>query len=254
MSSATTSAASGLEPTAVPVPHVLPLVKAELVPRAMTMQRDDLPLPPSGVWHGTFTSRIVMGEQPETAWYKFHPDGRVTGRVENKFVKYVVDGTYDRATGVFTSTGTSGDFHVKHTGTITGHTLEMQFETMARDSGPVTLTFVGPSDPLERVSTRAAAGCYVGCNPLQYPCCPLLACVSAEDENTLRECYWAFPLPYACPETWVRNGDTNWFVEQGNPEQVKDLVSARYHVETKRRTCGPCGTGPRVATEFCRCP
>lgn len=97
------------------------------------MQRDDLPLPPSGKWHGTFTSRIV-GEKPETAWYKFHPDGRVTGRVENKFEKYAVDGTYDRATGAFTSTGTSGNFRVKHTGTITGHTLEMKFETMALDS------------------------------------------------------------------------------------------------------------------------
>ena len=220
----------------------------------MTMQHDDLPLPPSGKWHGTFTSRIV-GKKPETAWYKFHPDGRVTGRAENQFVKYAVDGTYDRATGVFTSTGTSGNFRVKHTGTITGHTLEMQFETMTLDSGPVTLTFVDPSDPLERVSTRAAAGCYVGCAPQQYPCCPILACVSAKDENTLRECYWAFPLPVACPETWVRNGDTNWFVEQGDLESVKDLVSARYHKDyVGYKTCCPCGAGPRAAAEFRRCP
>ena len=207
----------------------------------MTMQRDDLPLPPSGKWHGTFTSRLV-GEKPETAWYKFHPDGRVTGRAENKFVKYAVDGTYDRATGYFTSTGTSGNFRVKHTGTITGHTLEMQFETTL-DSGPVTLTFVDPSDPLEIVSTRAAAGCYVGCAPQEFPLLRI-ARVSAKDENTLQECCWVFPLPVACPQTWVRNGDTNWFVEQGNLVKsltcrawysglVKELVSARYHNENK---------------------
>ena len=236
------------------------IVKGEPVPRAMTMQRDVLPLPPSGKWHGTFTSR-KFGEYSETAWYKFHPDGRVTGRAENKFVKFAVDGTYDRATGVFTSTGTSGNFRVKHTGTITGHTLAMKFETMARDSGPVTLTFVGPSDPLERVSTRAAAGCYMGCAPEHHPCCPILACVSAKDENTLRECYWVFPLPVACPQTWVRNGDTNWFVEQCDLESVKDLVSARYHTEEQVRyplSCCPCcgygAGGPRIAAEFRRCP
>ena len=151
-------------------------------------------MPPSGRWHGTFTSRIV-GQGTETAYFKFHPDGRVTGRSENKFVKCAVDGTYDRATGAFTSTGTSGNFRAKNTGTITGHTLEMQFETMDLDSGPVTLTFVDPSDPSERVSTRAAAGWYMGCAPTStYPCCPILACMSAEDENTLRECYWVcFP-------------------------------------------------------------
>ena len=236
---------------------VLPRAKAEPVPRSMTMQRDDLPLPPSGKWHGTFTSRIV-GEKPETAWYKFHPDGRVTGRAENKFVKYAVDGTYDRATGDFTSTGTSGNFRVTNNGTITGHTLKMQFETMTLDSGSVTLTFVDPSDPLERVSTRAAAGCYMGCAPQQYPLCPILAFVSAKDENTLRECYWVFPLPVACPQTWVRNGDTNWFVEQCHLELVKDLVSATYHTENKgyRSSClnvAYC-TGPSVTAEFHRCP
>jgi hypothetical protein len=55
----------------------------------------------------------------------------------------------------------------------------------------------------------------------------MVACVSAKDENTLRECYWVFPLPVACPQTWVHNGDTNWFVEQCHLELVKDLVSAR---------------------------
>jgi len=230
---------------------------AEPVPKAMTMQRDDLPLPPSGRWHGTFTSRIV-GQGTETAYFKFHPDGRVTGRGENKFVKYAIDGTYDRATGAFTSTGTSGNFRAKNTGTITGHTLEMQFETMDLDSGPVTLTFVDPSDPSERVSTRAAAGWYMGCAPTStYPCCPILACMSAEDENTLRECYWVFPLPVACPQTWVRNGDTNLFVEQCHLERVKDLVSARYHKENKGyRTwwlnIAYC-TGPTVTADFYRC-
>jgi len=231
------------------------MAKAEPVP--MTMQRDDLPLPPSGKWHGTFTSRIV-GKRPETAWYTFHPDGRVTGRAENKFVRFVVDGTYDRATGAFTSTGTSGNFRVKHTGTITKHTLSMQFASgggTKTDSGPATLTFVENADPLERLSTRAAAGCYMGCNAVQYPCCPLLAYVSAEDENTLQECFWAFPIPYGCPQTWVRNGDTNWFVEQGDLESVKDLVSARYHKDyVGYKTCCPCGAGPRAAAEFRRCP
>ena len=86
----------------------------------------------------------------------------------------------------------------------------------------------------------------------------MVACVSAKDENMLRECYWVFPLPVACPQTWVHNGDTNWFVEQCHLELVKDLVSARYHKENKGyRSCclnvAYC-TGPTVNAEFYRCP
>ena len=196
------------------------------------------------------------GGGTETAWYTFHPDGRVTGRAENKFVKYAVNGTYDRATGAFTSTGTSGKFRAKAAGTITKHTLKMQFETMYPDSGRTTLTFVEPSDPLERLSARAAAGCYMGCSPVAYPCCPHFASLSADDENTLRECRWVFPLPIPCPQTWVRNGDTNWFVQQEDLESVKDLVSARYHEESYKqgRTCCPCGIGPTAVAYLRRCP
>jgi hypothetical protein len=94
---------------------------------------------------------------------------------------------------------------------------------------------------------------------LPHPRMPMVACVSAKDENTLRECYWVFPLPVACPQTWVHNGDTNWFVEQCHLELVKDLVMSPPddHKENKGSQllpkCSDC-TGPTVNAEFYRCP
>ena len=110
------------------------------------------------------------------------------------------------------------------------------------------------NDPFEKVSTSAAAGCYMGCFTgkdcgCDQPMCPVLASVSAKDENTLQECFslwfppcwpccsgcnWLLPFPIPQSRTWVRYGDTNWFFEQNNSLYnmglVKELVSARRHI------------------------
>ena len=234
------------------------------------------------------SSGKMGGNIPVTLWLTFHPDGRVTGRHYNSCRPawhddshggqlpvvaaaaaasasrggggghFAIDGTFAPATGAYTERGTYGNMSWNGAGTITEHRFESRWSYIyiirpnsgdEGDSGTLSLTFVDSNDPFERVSTSAAAGCYMGCFTggdcgCRQPMCPVLASVSAKDENTLQECCWVFPLPVACPQTWVRNGDTNWFVEQGNLVKsltcrawysglVKDLVSARYHNENK---------------------
>jgi len=176
----------------------------------------------------------IVGTGHETQNYRFHPDGRVTGRIQNQFVNCSINGTFNPATGAFTYTESGGD-RATVTGTITGNSISAHFQTH-RDSGPQTSTFVAPPptvSPDQLTSTQSAVGCYVGCAP-PFPC-PVVASLTAEDENTLREFCWLFPIPFLCmPQKWVRDGpDTNWFTERGDPSLQKELVSATYHHENK---------------------
>ena len=221
-------------PTAMlPVAAAIPITAvATGVPTALEMQRESMPLPPSGKWAGTFTSRLV-GTGQETQYYQFHADGRMTGRIENQYVKCAINGTFNLATGAFSYTEMGGD-RATVNGTITGNVINAHFQTH-RDSGPQSSSFVAalPTVPLEQLtSTQAAAGCYIGCAP-PFPF-PVIASVTAQDENTLKECAWCFPTPIIFPQTWVRDGPaTNWFTEQGDTSLQKELVSANYHRENK---------------------
>ena len=207
------------------------------VPMGLAMQRESMPLPPSGKWAGTFTSRIV-GTGAETQYYQFHADGRMTGRIENQYVRCAINGTLNLVTGTFSYTELGGD-RATVNGTITGNVINAHFQTH-RDSGPQSSSFVAALPtvaPEQLTSTHAAAGCYIGWVP-PLPC-PVIASLTAQDENTLKECCWLFPTPLACPQTWVRDDPaTNWFTEQGDTSLQKELVSANYHQENKGyKTC-----------------
>ena len=85
------------------------------------------------------------------------------------------------------------------------------------------------------VSAREAAGCYmyVGCAPpIPFP---ILACLSAEGDDVVKEFCWAFPIPICClSQRWVRDSpDSNWFTEQGDQGLHKELISANSHRENR---------------------
>jgi len=215
-------------------PNVQVIQGIAIEPMAAPMPiADMMPLPPSGKWQGRFTSRLV-GAGDEAQEYRFNANGRMTGRIKNRFIDCPIEGTFNLANGTFTYTEMGGD-RATVQGTITGQRIEATFHTH-RDSGTQQSIFVAPFEAMELTSTQSAAGCYVGiAPPIPFP---ILATLSAVDENTMTECCWLFPLPIACPQKWVRDGaDTNWFTEQGDQSLQKLLVSGKFHRENK----GYCG-------------
>ena len=74
-----------------------------------------------------------------------------------------------------------------------------------------------PPNSADYVPAHAAAGYYVGCSIF-----PLVACMSANGPDELRECCLLFPSPFGWYQEWRRDGQTNWFKEVGG-ERWKDL-------------------------------
>ena len=82
------------------------------------------------------------------------------------------------------------------------------------------------------VPAQAAAGCYVGCGIFPLP---IVACMSPNGPDELRECCFIFPTPLGMNQVWRREGQTNTFYEVGG-EQRKH-VSAGSHNETPTPYC-----------------
>ena len=82
------------------------------------------------------------------------------------------------------------------------------------------------------VPAQAAAGFYVGCGVLPLP---IVACMSANGPDELRECCFLFPTPIGLSQVWGREGQTNTFYEAGGNQRKH--VSAGSHNETPTPYC-----------------
>ena len=103
-----------------------------------------------------------------------------------------------------------------------------------------------PPNSADYVPAHAAAGYYVGCSIF-----PLVACMSANGPDELRECCLLFPSPFGWYQEWRRDGQTNWFKEVGG-ERWKDLSAGNPNktgctiLAAKLNCCTPQGTSSDV--------